>query len=63
MQLAPIAKNQIQLRFENLADNYNKEAKGAYFDLTAICKALCHQANGNTSIDFTYEITEMAVTG
>jgi len=29
--MAPIAKNEIQLRFENLADLYDKETTGTYF--------------------------------
>jgi len=61
--MAPIAKNEIQLRFENLADLYDKETTGTYFDLMAICAALSKEANGGNTVKYNFGITEMSVTG
>lgn len=61
--MAPRAKNEIQIRFENLADPYNQETSGQYFYLMDILKALGNEANGNSTYKFTFGITEMSVTG
>ena len=63
MQMAPRSKNEIQIRFENLADPYNAETSGQYFYLMDILKALGNEANGNHTYKFTFGITEMSITG
>jgi len=63
LQIAPISKNQIQVRFENLADLYDKEAAAANLDLLGIFSALGNEANGNTNLKYQFGITEMSVTG
>jgi len=61
--MAPIAKNEIQLRFENLADLYDRETTGSFFDLMAICTTLGKQANVKNGEKFHFDITEMSLTG
>merc|ERR1712166_1552950 len=63
LQIAPLAKNQIQLRFENLADLYDRDANGTYFDLMGTLTALGKEANGNTTLRYSFGITEMSITG
>jgi len=63
LQITPVAKNEILLRFENLADLYDKEATGSYFNLMDILTALGNEANGNGNFNYEFGITEMAING
>lgn len=61
--MAPIAKNVIQLRFENLGDLYDKETAGSYFNLIDILVNLGDEVNGKGFFKYAFGITEMSITG
>jgi hypothetical protein len=58
----PLAKNQFELRIENLADVYDN-GKTYKVDLNKIADAFWKSANVNYPIDYSVRIKEMSLTG